>query len=161
MRLNLDMISDRLERILQIEKIKYEKSSLKEIANISGGDMRYAINLLQLVSDRFKNVNNKNITIMCDNPNQDILLNVFDFVKNNKIKEALQEIIKLKDYGFSVYDIFTAMFNLLKLTDKIDEAYKMNILYVLSSYLFNISKYTDSEINLVAFILELGKNIKN
>jgi DNA polymerase III delta prime subunit len=45
-----------------IEKITYTKEGIKEIAELSGGDMRYGINILQLVSDRFKNINTHNRT---------------------------------------------------------------------------------------------------
>lgn len=164
MRLNLDMIADRLERIIKIEnnniseKIKYNKESLKELATLSGGDMRYAINLLQLICDRFKNINLKNISVLCDYPSYEIIEKIIILTKDKKIKDALIEINKLKDSGYSVNDIFTTIFNFLKITTKINEEYKMNILYILSNYMYNISKYTDTDINLIAFILELGKN---
>ena len=50
----------RLEDICQIENISYEKGALEAVVNISNGDMRSAINLLQLVTI---NVKNKKITI--------------------------------------------------------------------------------------------------
>jgi replication factor C subunit 2/4 len=165
MRLNLDMLTNRLERILIIEnqnkiknKIKYDKESLKEIATLSGGDMRYSINLLQLISDRFGNITLKNISILCDYPSYEIIAKIFNLIKNKNIKDALIESYKLKETGYSVNDIFTTMFQFLKSSNElIDEEYKMNILYILSNYLYNISKFTDTDINLTAFVLEACK----
>ena len=181
-RLNMDMIAERLENIIKIEnkfildklntdktikknnknpeKITYTKEGLKEIAELSGGDMRYGINILQLVSDRFKNINTKNISIICDIPSSEILEQILIHIKSKNIKSALQDAYKLKESGYSVNDIFTALFHYLKTAPVkiIDEAYKMQILYVLSYYMFSISKFTDTDINLTAFILELGKN---
>ena len=168
MRLNINTMTSRLERIIKIEnanikkksdKILYTSDGLKQIAEISNGDMRYCINILQLISDRYKNINAENISKMCDIPSAEVLSKIIDFIKLKQIKHALQEAYKLKETGYSVNDIFTAFFHYLKsnTNNKIDEEYKMNVLYILSGYLFNISKYTDSDINLTAFILELGK----
>jgi len=169
MRLNIDIMVERLENIITIEnsnnknnknnKIKYTKDGLKEIATLSGGDMRYGINILQLVSDRFKNINTKNISIICDIPSCDILENIIIHIKKKDIKSALQIAYKLKESGYSINDIFTALFHYLKTitSEIINEEYKMQILYILSQYMFNISKYTDTDINLTAFILEIGK----
>ena len=138
MRLNIDMLLNRLEKILIIEnrnkihKIKYDKESLKEIASLSGGDMRYGINLLQLISDRFGNITLKNISVLCDYPSYEIIANIFNLIKNKNIKDALIESYKLKEIGYSVNDIFTTMFQFLKSSNElIDEEYKMNILYIL------------------------------
>jgi replication factor C subunit 2/4 len=180
-RLNIAMMAERLENIIKIEnknikndlpikkrtenrekidKISYTKEGLRDIAELSGGDMRYGINILQLVSDRFRNINTKNISIICDIPSSEILEQILILIKSKDIKSALQEAYKLKESGYSVNDIFTAFFHYLKTapTKIIDEAYKMQILYVLSYYIFNVSRFTDTDINLTAFILELGKN---
>ena len=168
-RLNIDTMIERLENIIKIEnvnikkktdKIAYTLEGLKEIAELSGGDMRYGINILQLVSDRFRNITTKNISIICDIPSCDILEKILIFIKSKDIKSALLESYKLKESGYSVNDIFTALFHYLKTApvEIIDEGYKMQILYILSYYMFGISKFTDTDINLTAFILELGKN---
>lgn len=45
-----NIIVDRLKFICNEEKLKYEKNSLEAIANISNGDLRKAINILQSLS---------------------------------------------------------------------------------------------------------------
>lgn len=155
-RLNIDILSNRLELILKLEKIKYDKNALNDIAQISEGDMRYAINLLQLISDRFKNINQQNVNIIYENPSNDILLNILKSLSTNNVKKALTMIHDLKNSGYSVYDIFTAFFNYFKSPNNIiREDLKIQTLLILSSYLFTTSKYNDTDINLTNYILDI------
>jgi len=156
-RLSIENIVDRLEIILKLEKIKYQKKALKEIAQLSSGDMRGAINLLQLVADRYKHVTIDNIQILCETPPNNIINDILILVKNN-IKEALVKIFLLKESGYSVHDIFIGFFNYFKSPNtEIDDNYKMNVLLILSEYLYNVSKYVDTDINLTSFILDISK----
>jgi replication factor C subunit 2/4 len=155
-RLNVDMISYRLERILKIENINYDKKILNEIALVSDGDMRYAINLLQLLVDRFQIVNKDNFAKIYEHPSNEILYNILDVLSKNNVKNALLEIHKLKNSGFSVYDIFTGFFTYFKsLNNEINEEFKIQLIFVISTYLFTTSKYNDTDINLTSFILDI------
>ena len=161
-RLTVEMISDRLERVLKIEKIKYDKKILNEISLISEGDMRYAINFLQLLVDRFKIVNKDNFNKIYENPSNDILYNILISLSKSNIKDALVDIHKLKISGFSVYDIFTGFFNYFKsINITINEELKIQMMIVLSNYLFTTSKYNDTDINLTNFILDLYPIVNN
>jgi len=157
MRLHVDKIVNRLETILNLEKIKYDRKALYEIAQYSAGDMRYGINLLQLVADRFKNITINNIQILCETPSNTVIGDILDIVKKDT-KQALIKVYELKDSGYSVNDIFIGFFNFLKSPNiSIDDNYKMNILLILSDYIYNISKYSDTDINLTNFILDISK----
>lgn len=160
-RLNTNIISDRLELILKLEKIKYEKNVLESIAHISQGDMRYAINLLQLISDRFKYVNKENLNIVYENPSDDVFFNILKFLSTNNIKNALKMIHELNNSGYSVYDIFTGFFNYFKISNNISEDLKIKILLILSGYMFTTSKYNDTSINLTNFILDISNILSN
>jgi replication factor C subunit 2/4 len=156
-RLNNKQISKRLEDILKIENIKYDKKAIKEIAQLSNGDMRHAINLLQLVSDRFKNITIDNINILCEIPPNNIIQDVLLNIKKD-IKKTLKIIFDLKESGYSVNDIFIGFLNYLKSPNtEMNEEYKMNILLIVSEYLYNVSKYADTDINLTSFIIDLSK----
>jgi replication factor C subunit 2/4 len=159
MRLSNEQITKRLETILKIENIKYDKKALKEIAQLSGGDMRHAINLIQLVSDRFKNITLDNINILCETPPNNIISDILINIKKD-MKQTLKKLFELKESGYSVNDIFIGFLNYLKSPNTImNEEYKMNILLVVSEYLYNVSKYSDTDINLTCFALDLS-NIK-
>lgn len=156
-RLANEQITSRLEYILKSENIKYDKKAIKEIAQLSGGDMRHAINLAQLVSDRFKYVSIENINILCETPPNNIISDVITNIKKD-LKNTLKILFELKESGYSVNDIFIGFFNYLKSPNTtMNEEYKMNILLVVSEYLYNVSKYSDTDINLTNFAIDLSK----
>ena len=156
-RLSNDTVSDRLETILKLEKVKYQKKALDEVAQLSGGDMRLAINLLQLVSDRFKNVTIDNIEILCETPPHNVINDILVLVKKD-IKKALKKIFELKESGYSINDIFIGFFNYFKSVHNTqDEGYKMNIILIISEYMYNVLKYSDTDINLTSFILDISQ----
>jgi replication factor C subunit 2/4 len=161
-RLSIEMVSDRLERILKLENVKYDKKILNEIALISDGDMRYGINFLQLLVDRFGLVNKDNFNKIYENPSNDILYNILNLISKSNIKSALIDIHKLKNSGFSVYDIFTGYFNYFKsINNTINEDLKIQLMIILSGYLFTTSKYNDTDINLTNFILDIYPVLNN
>lgn len=156
-RLSINQLSNRLESILEYEKIKYDKKAIKEIAQLSGGDMRHAINILQLISDMFKHVTIDNINIICEIPSNNIIIDILTNIKKD-MKKTLKILFELKESGYSVNDILNGFLNYLKSPNTIiNEEYKMNILLVVSEYLYNISKYADTDINLTSFAIDLAK----
>lgn len=156
-RLSNDKVSNRLESILKLEKIKYNKKALDEVGQLSGGDMRLAINLLQLVSDRFKNVTIDNIEILCETPPHNVIHDILELIKKD-IKKALKRTFELKESGYSINDIFIGFFNYFKSPNNMsDDSYKMNIILIISEYMYNVLKYSDTDINLTSFILDISQ----
>ena len=156
-RLSNDKVSNRLETILKLEKVKYHKKALDEVAQLSGGDMRLGINLLQLVSDRFKNVTIDNIEILCETPPHNVINDILVLVKKD-VKKALKRTFELKESGYSINDIFIGFFNYFKSVHNTnDESYKMNIILIISEYMYNVLKYSDTDINLTSFILDISQ----
>jgi replication factor C subunit 2/4 len=156
-RLSNDKVSDRLETILKLEKIKYQKKALDEIGLLSGGDMRLAINLLQLVSDRFKNVTIDNIEILCETPPHNVINDILTLAKKD-VKKALSKTFELKESGYSINDIFIGFFNYFKSPNNMSEdTYKMSIIIIISEYMYNVLKYSDTDINLTSFILDISQ----
>jgi replication factor C subunit 2/4 len=158
-RLEPIMIASRLEDICKIENIKYDKNSLLKLSEISNGDMRSAINILQLAFNKFNSVNEKAISEICELPSNVVISKILVDATSNKIKNALDKVYKLRNNGYSVSDILNSVFITLKATTftLFDENLKFQIIYVLSSYLYMISKNTDSDLQLTAFILEISK----
>ena len=80
-----DIIVDRLKYICTQEELKCEKGSLNEIAMISNGDMRKAINILQSLSMMSKKID----IIQCYNsagiPPPDITMELYKNLINKKI----------------------------------------------------------------------------
>jgi replication factor C subunit 2/4 len=157
-RLSVDFIKKRLIDICKQENIKYKDLALEEIGVISGGDLRSAINLLQLTFDKFKNINSENVSLTCDKPSSTLIKNIIIDCINNKLEEAVKKTYELKDKGFTCADIINNSFNVLRLNicNDIDEDIKMKILTVISEYMYYISKTTDTNILLTSFLIELN-----
>ena len=150
-------ISDNLERICTIEKIKFEKTALKYIAELSRGDMRMAVNYLQLASNRYTNICTKNIHNICDTPQPVVIKQIFIHCIKKDLKSALELMIKLKNNGFSGYDIILGMICTIKsdMCNDIDEHIKIFMLEKICKKSYDISKGTDSMLQLTACLAEL------
>jgi DNA polymerase III delta prime subunit len=157
-RLHTDFISKRLGDICKLEKVKSNKTALEDIAVISNGDLRSAINLLQLTNDRFGKITEENVSITCDKPSAVLIKNIIIDCINKKLSEAITGAFTLKSKGFTGVDIIYNSFNVLKLNicNDISESNKIKILTVISEYMYSISKSMDTDVQLTSFLIELS-----
>lgn len=158
-RLEAYMIVSRLEDICEIEKIKYEKSALHKLSEISNGDMRMAINMLQLAYNKFQTINENSVTEICQLPSSVTIKEILLDATSNKLKSALDKIYKLRNIGYSVSDILNTIFITLKALqfDLFDDNLRFQVIYILSSYLYVISKNSDTDLQLTNFLIEISK----
>ena len=157
-RLHTDFISKRLGDICKLEKVKSNKTALQDIAVICNGDLRSAINLLQLTNDRFGKITEENVSITCDKPSAVLIKNIIIDCINKKLSEAITGAFTLKSKGFTGVDIIYNSFNVLKLNicNDISESNKIKILTVISEYMYSISKSMDTDVQLTSFLIELS-----
>ena len=157
-RLPIDFITKRLTEICKLEKIKFKKNALEEIAVISSGDLRSAINLLQLTSDKFESITSENVSSTCDKPSATLIKNIIVDCINKKLVEAINKTYELKEKGFTCADIINNSFNVLRLhiCNDIQDEIKMKLLTVVSEYMYNISKTMDTDILLTSFLIEMN-----
>ena len=73
--LNYLSISKVLERICKNENIKYDESALKSLARSTGGDLRSAINDLQLISQSTKKLNKKDVDELSQRNKKQTMIN--------------------------------------------------------------------------------------
>jgi replication factor C subunit 2/4 len=160
MRIEKPLLIKRLKVICENEKIEYKKNGLEEIANISGGDVRNAINLLELTYTRFNKITDNNVYNACDIPKPQILKEILVDGLNKKLKECIIKIQKLKEEGYTVNDIIYNMIHILKstITDDIKELDKMKIMELCSKYIYRMSRTKETDIQLFGFIVELNKS---
>ena len=157
-RLHTDFIAKRLDQICKLEKVKSTETGLQDIAVISNGDLRSAINFLQLTNDRFGKITEKNVSITCDKPSAVLIKNIIIDCINKKLPEAISGAFTLKNKGFTGVDIIYNSFNVLKLNicNDISESNKIKILTVISEYMYSISKTMDTDVQLTSFLIELS-----
>jgi replication factor C subunit 2/4 len=157
-RLPIEFITKRLTEICKLEKVKFKKNALEEIAIISGGDLRSAVNLLQLTTDKFESITSENVSSTCDKPSAILIKNIIIDCIDKKLIEAIEKTYQLKEKGFTGADIINNSFNVLRLhiCNDIKEEIKMKLLTVISEYMYNISKTMDTDILLTSFLIEMN-----
>jgi replication factor C subunit 2/4 len=161
-RLSKEQSINKLEDICKRENVNYKTDALETIAVMSNGDMRIAINMLQLTNDKYERINLKNVVNACDKPSPIIIKEILLDCINNKLKDAINRAFELKQKGFSGIDIISYSFNVLKLNicDDINEDIKIKLLYIISEHLSDISKTIDTDVQLTSFLVDLN-NLKN
>jgi replication factor C subunit 2/4 len=156
-RIEKEQIIEKLNNICKIENINLNKKILSIIADISDGDLRSAINNLQLIYRSFNNINDitsKDVYLICSKP-QPIILSKFisncinkDFINSKNI------ILNLKKGGYNAFDIILGIIQILKTSD-IQEDIKMKYFEISSKFLYTMSNGIASDIQLCSYIISL------
>lgn len=158
MRLSVDQLSSRLEDICKIEKLIFEPKAVRQIAEMSRGDMRGAINILQLVHNKHNDIKLKYIESVCDMPQPVSIKKIFDKCNDKNLKEAVSLTLALKHEGYSGSDITLGMIYTIKseLCTQIPNSLKISMLEKICNAAYNISKGIDSNLQLLSCLAELS-----
>ena len=159
-RLSNEQIKERLEYICKNEKINYTENGIKSLITVAQGDMRQAINNLQLTYNGFKIINSKNVYKLCDIPHPLVIKDIFLSCSNGDIKEACLKLKSLWEKGYSGSDISLGMLNVLKSIDcdYIDEQKKILYSDIISRTSMIISKGIDTRLQLTGCIASMCEN---
>lgn len=154
-----EMICQKLEKIIDIEKINISSDILDYIINESNGDLRKAISLLEMCSFNSDIIKNNYINFI-----NDFIMIIFESKEYNlsKILGVMNEMVLS---GFSRCDIVIIILNQLKKNNnhdnEIHETIKIKMYKILYEY-YNIFKnYVDSSIQFTSCILKLLNISKN
>ena len=160
-RLTKEQAINKLEDICKKEELNYKIDALENIAVMSNGDMRLAINMLQLTNDKYNKITVKHVINACDKPSPMLIKDILLDCINNNLKDAINKTFELKQKGFSGIDIISNSFNVLKLNicDDINNDTKIKLLYIISEHLADISKFIDTDVQLTSFLIDLN-NLK-
>ncbi len=156
-RLNDEQIFKRLEDICKIENVKYNEKGLKAVVLTSQGDMRKAINHLQLTYNGYGEIIPINVHKLCDKPHPMVIKDIFLSCYNKDLKSAICHLERLRSKGYSSSDISLSMVNLLKslTVDEIDEKTKIRYMNEISRASIIITKGVDSSLQLTGSIAKL------
>lgn len=149
-------ISLHLKNICKQEKCKYAEDAIERICFISQGDVRLAINNLQLLCNSFGEVTLENIDKICDVPNMVLIQKIITYCMKNDAVNALKDGIKLYNDGYESSDILGGIFDVLKMpTCKIPDDTKFKMLNVIGKVRYIICKKNDSLVQLERCIVKL------
>lgn len=156
-RLSNEQIASRLKFICEKENVPYTEDGINEIANITQGDLRQAINNLQLIYNGYRDITPENVYRLCDIPHPLVIKEIFLACKQKNIREALKLLDNLRKQGYSNSDISISMINTLKnmKTDEIDDETKIKYLEDICRTSLIISKGIDKSLQLTGCIAHL------
>ncbi len=143
-----------ISKIAKEEKVKISKEALKKIAEISDGDARRAINILQAVAILNKEVTIKDIYEIAGIAREEEIEKMLDKVFTGKIKESSEELIKLMfRYGLSSVDMLKVL-NRYIIKSKFPDLMKIELIDKLAEYEFRIVEGSDEYLQLEALLAQ-------
>ena len=152
-KLEQNQILTYLEKISSKEKIKYDDQSIKMICELSNGDLRAAINLLQSSSTSGK-LNIKNIDKAYNLSHKKQIIDIINLAINKKFNQAREKLIILNNvYGVSEKD-FLKYANEEVIKNKNDNVEEM--IKILAKYDYRIIQGANPEIQLSALLAEIA-----
>lgn len=156
-RLSPEGLTGRLKYICKQEQVNYTESGLRAIVLTANGDMRKAINNLQLVHTGYSTVNGKNVYNLCDTPDPILIKDIFVSCHKKDLISALVHLDKLLKMGFCASDISMGMICTLKFSElkEINDVKKMAYLKMISDTCIIISRGINTDLQLSGCISRL------
>tara|TARA_B110000908_G_C10253155_1_gene453491 strand:+ start:868 stop:1824 length:957 start_codon:yes stop_codon:yes gene_type:complete len=150
--INSEIISDRLEYICLKENIKINKKAINIISELSNGDMRKAINLLQSVYLKDKTLKQKSVYQTAGVPSN-VIIKKFIKILNKKcsLKNKVEECNFVIEQGYSLSIIIQKYYKYIYENKLFNENIHLFI-SDMSDLENNVAKTTFSEIYFVGFI---------
>ena len=150
--INESIICENLKHICNKENIKAKQKSLKIISNLSNGDMRKAINLLQSVYLKDKTLKQKSIYETAGIPsNANIKKLLVILNKKISLEEKINKCKFILNNGYSLSVIIQRFFKYIYKNNLLKEDFS-KLISDLSDLENNIAKSTFAEIYFAAFI---------
>jgi replication factor C small subunit len=157
-RVSEDEIVEYLKNICKSEGVKVEEKALRKIYEHTNGDLRYSINILQAASAS-GNVSVQQVQSAIGISGRSKIAEIIDLAVNSKFNESRIKLLELLNvYGVSETDF-------LKYAN--EEIYKLDlenpfeVSTILAEYDYRLANGAHPEIQLAAFLAQLGKlNVK-
>lgn len=150
-----DDIKGYLKGIAEKEKMKMDSDSLEAVVRVSEGDMRRAINTMQMLSSA-KNITPETVYSVVNRADPEDVSKMLELALAAKFKDAREILIKLlHEKGLSgddvVREIHSQIFAL-----GIDDRKKLAVLERLGEYEFRLTEGSNPRIQIEAFLAQLG-----
>ena len=161
-RLSNDLMMIKINEISKIEKIKSDNNAFAQICLLSRGDMRTALNMLQLIHYNKEKITIEHVNELCDFPQQVVIRKMFDFVLQKNLHAGFSVLYELKNNGYSGSDITLGMIYTIKseICDDIPEITKIKFFNAVCMAAYRISKGIDSMLQLSSCLVDMIISIK-
>lgn len=155
-RLTNESIIKRLKKICESEKVTFTDEGIELIVNVANGDMRHAINQLQLVYTSYGKIESNYVNMLCDKPSPLLIKDLIMLSIDKNLPNALKCLYSLINDGNSSSDIVMGMIAFLKMPkNNINDDLCNKIYQKVSQTLFIISKGINSKLQLTSLICSI------
>ncbi len=148
----------RLEYIMREEKIEdiMDKDGIEAILFLSDGDLRYAINILQVASTfRERKITEEFIYQICDKPQPILIKKILEACYKKSFEVAKEQVIELCEKGFAMSDIIILLFKMICNEKELEEKKKIDMLKIITNYHQRIIYGTSTELQLIGCLAHL------
>ena len=140
-----------MKKIIEREKLSTDDDAREFILDISDNSVRVLINYLEKIYILGEHVSLDIARRLCANISYINFERFIDSLNKKDLKTAVLILYEVHDYGYSVIDILDYFFSFVKMTDKIEEEMKYQILPFLCKYITIFHKVHEDVIELAFF----------
>jgi len=147
-------LKERLEHVIKEEHVKIDKEAVEKIVELSEGDLRNAVNMLQTAASTGKHIDVKTIYEVTSQANPDEIKKILEKALTGRFKEARKELedILIKQ-GLSGLDVIKQIHNCLLELDLPDKA-KVELMDKVGEFEFRMVEGSDERIQLDALLAQ-------
>tara|TARA_B000000557_G_C20754111_1_gene434344 strand:+ start:205 stop:1182 length:978 start_codon:yes stop_codon:yes gene_type:complete len=134
-RITVSEMTGYLQHICETEKLDTTGSGIKTMTEISGGDLRIALNYLQSIYTCYGKITTKNVYSLTGLPPvskiRDIVLQCF----RGEINQAYQSLLDISHQGYSLFDILEVFMNICQQNEEMlftNEELRLTILKIVA-----------------------------
>jgi replication factor C subunit 2/4 len=149
-----DKVTRRLKTICKIEKVVYDIKGIELITRISGGDMRQALNNLEIVSSSYGIINVESVLLLCDIPKPEDVLETIKYCYKKDYDKAYYKYLEFKQKGNSNIDILQSLMDYIKDTEY-EEGYKIEFTKIVANTFMIVQKGIDEPLQMSACLYRL------
>lgn len=149
-----NIINERIKLIIKNENLNIKNDCIDLISELSNGDIRQAINLLQSASE-IKDLTTQILIKISGVPSPDLIKRIIKESKSNNYLKALKVFNVLWEEGFDSMDLISTFF---RECNKVNDIQSMDII---AKYYTKIYLGTDSKVQFLSLIVDLCNNKHN
>jgi len=153
-KLSDEQIKNRLIQICLQEKIVYSESGLQMICYISAGDMRKAINNLQMAAFSAESIDKQSVLDVCRMPDPNDINEVIDFCVKKDLNNANASLNKLIIEGYHYLDIIIG-FNYILSNSGIKDDIKLKLIDIVNQTTIVVSTGVRSKLQMLAMLCRI------
>ena len=155
-----DKLGSLYDTIVSKERLNIQPEAKEKIIILSNSSYRYLLNILEKIKLYDKPVNKQNLYSICSNINYDNYDIYTQYIKEHNVEDAVKEIIKVYNDGYSVIDIFYFYYNYIKTNKEISDSMRFIIISLLCEYISLINNNYEDEIELALFTNKVIEKLK-